>query len=297
MGSSYYAGTSSNDSAYDDYFSMYGGDGEDSLISTRSGYTVIDGGRGSDALGFYGPATIYGEIYGGAGDDLLIGRELADQLYGGADDDVILGGYGTVADLGGESSSTDPSGNDYIEAGSGNDAVYGFDGNDTIYGGAGDDRYAVIVPGFASNSGHEPPHSFRGGLFGGDGNDFIDGGTGSDLIDGGRGRDVLVGGPGSDTFDFDARVESKSGKLRDVIEDFRHGQGDRIDLIGIDADTDGTAGNQKFKFIAGQAFHHVDGELRFQNGILAGDTNGDGKSDFEIKLAGITSLLGADLLL
>ena len=297
MPSMYFDGTTGNDFGSDDYYAMYGNAEDDSLISIHAGYTVIDGGSGSDALAFAGSPDIYGAIYGGEGDDLIYGYRLADELYGGAGTDVILGGEGSLADLGRESQATDTSGNDYIEAGSGSDAAYGFDGNDAIYGGMGDDSGVVFVPDFAVALGDDTIHAFKGGLFGGDGNDYIDGGPGADLIDGGLGRDTLIGGPGKDVFDFDARAETKLGALRDAILDFRHSQGDTIDLSTIDADTHGSPGNQKFKFIGKQAFHHVDGELRFLNGIVSGDTNGDGNADFQIKIVGVSSLYGVDLVL
>ena len=63
----------------------------------------------------------------------------------------------------------------------------------------------------------------------------------------------------------------------------------------IDADTDGTAGNQKFKFIGGVGFHGVNGELRFSRGLLQGDTNGDRVADIEIKIVG--ALLAGDVIL
>ena len=44
-----------------------------------------------------------------------------------------------------------------------------------------------------------------------------------------------------------------------------------------------------------RAFSGVDGQLRFAGGILPGDTNGDGKADFEIQIKG--SFGAADLIL
>ena len=42
-------------------------------------------------------------------------------------------------------------------------------------------------------------------------------------------------------------------------------------------------------------FTKEDGQLRFDNGILMGDVNGDGRADFHIKVQG--SLGAADVLL
>ena len=80
------------------------------------------------------------------------------------------------------------------------------------------------------------------------------------------------------------RTEIVRGANRDQIVDFNRAQRDRIDLSTIDADTDGTAGNQKFTFIGTQAFNGVDGELRCSGRIIQGDVNGDRVADFEIKV-------------
>ena len=69
---------------------------------------------------------------GGAGYDVLYGRDGNDLLYGLSGNDTISGGNG----------------NDTIYGGDGNDALYGGTGSDTIYGGAGDD---IIDPGTGYN--------------------------------------------------------------------------------------------------------------------------------------------------
>ena len=93
----------------------------------------------------------------------------------------------------------------------------------------------------------------------------------------------MEGGAGADGFVFLKANESIKGAQRDKILGFTHA--DEIDLSGIDANTH-KAGNQKFKFIGGQDFRNLDGELRFAGGILAGDTNGNGIADFEVKVTG-----------
>jgi Ca2+-binding RTX toxin-like protein len=134
----------------------------------------------------------------------------------------------------------------------------------------------------------------RNHLAGNRGNDVINGMAGNDTLVGGLGRDTLTGGLGRDFFDFNSISESPRGSGRDRVN-FRRSEGDKIDLRDIDADTDGTAGNQRFKFIGGEAFSHTDGELRFAGGILQGDVNGNGVADFEIRVAG--ALLAGDILL
>jgi Ca2+-binding RTX toxin-like protein len=117
----------------------------------------------------------------------------------------------------------------------------------------------------------------------GAGADVMLGGFGKDTLVGGLGKDVLMGGGHADVFDFNIVADSVAGAGRDSITDFARGY-DKLDLRGIDADTDGTAGNQAFLWIGGKAFSGVDGQLRMSAGLLQGDTNGDKAPDFEIKV-------------
>ena len=51
-----------------------------------------------------------------------------------------------------------------------------------------------------------------------EGDDFgnqLVGSGGNDAIDGGEGNDILTGGGGADTFDFDARIATKTGGATD----------------------------------------------------------------------------------
>ena len=95
---------------------------------------------------------------------------------------------------------------------------------------------------------------------------------------------LLFGGAGRDDFDFNKLLESKTGGQRDIIQDFQRLRDD-IDLRVIDAEK-GVGGNQKFDFIAKQAFSGTKGELRYKDlgskVIVQGDVNGDGRADFEI---------------
>jgi Ca2+-binding RTX toxin-like protein len=138
-------------------------------------------------------------IYGGKGDDVIIGGLGADKLNGGDDDDLILGDYalvevkpGGVFDLTtlpgpglsftftsietGRYAQDPPSGDaglpiggaDLIHGDRGNDILIGQQGGDTVYGDAGDDD---II------GGHNVAHGFDTG-------DFLDGGSGDDVIAG-----------------------------------------------------------------------------------------------------------------
>jgi serralysin len=174
-----------------------------------------------------------------------------------SDHNYIIGGNGANA-LGG---------------GAGDDTLMGLGGNDTLRGGTGNDSLA-----------------------GGGGNDSLDGGSGRDIIDGGAGRDVLIGGIGGDRFLFHAVSDTGKGAQADVIRDFSHGAGDRIDLRGMDANSRAYA-DQAFHFIGDTPFSKTPGELRYHNGTIAGDVNGDRIADFQIDIANNAHLVAGDFLL
>ena len=69
--------------------------------------------------------------------------------------------------------------------------------------------------------------SSRDALIGNNASNVISGLGGDDLLAGGHGNDTLTGGTGADTFVF------ASGDGADIITDFSHAQGDRIDLTGV----------------------------------------------------------------
>lgn len=162
--------------------------------------------------------------------------------------------------------------------GNGNDnEFFGQDGNDRIYGFGGDDE-----------------------LDGGRGKDEIRGGVGDDEIIGGAGRDKLYGDEGKDVFVFRSVAESRAKAAgRDTIFDFDPGQ-DLLDLKSIDANT-GRGGNQAFRFIGTDAFSKDAGTLRYERDggdiVVYGDVNGNGKADFSILLADLSSLRSADFVL
>jgi Ca2+-binding RTX toxin-like protein len=273
---------------------LYGGDGNDRMGGTFAGTLMIDGGRGSDQIFISAIVPTMAVIYGGDGDDAAFGNNLSDRLYGGDGDDLLTGHAATNRNALVQPSVPEASGNDELYGGAGRDALYGFDGDDQIYGGSGDDSGTIRVAGdgFSFNPTPANTETPQAGLHGGAGDDYLDGGSGNDLISGGLGRDVMLGGTGRDTFDFDSETESLKGKLRDVIRDFDRKEGDVIDLAGIDAKTGGE--DNEFKYIGAQGFHDRKSELRFKNGKVAGDTDGDGKADFEIGVLGPKKLSSED---
>lgn len=89
--------------------------------------------------------------------------------------------------------------------------------------------------------------------------------------------------------------ESAPGAGRDVITDFEAGI-DTIRLAGIDANIL-LNGDQAFAFIGSAAFSQTAGELRYANGFVRGDVDGDGAADFVIELSGAPVLTAGDFVL
>ncbi|WP_342240265.1 calcium-binding protein [Inquilinus sp. OTU3971] len=172
-----------------------------------------------------------------------------------------------------------------------NDIRVGTSGDDTMNGWLGDDQ-------LDGGSGRDELSGGTGDdvMKGGAGNDYLKGGQGNDTMVAGAGLDAMNGGGGADTFRFNAASESTAGAERDFISDFIHVEGDKIDLAAIDANTQ-VLGNQAFTYIGNQAFHNVAGELRFSGSILAGDTNGDGRADFEVFVRMHGALVADDFML
>ena len=131
------------------------------------------------------------------------------------------------------------------------------------------------------------------------GNDSLFGTKNNDTIVGGLGKDTLTGDSGADVFKFNSSNETgTTTKTRDVITDFKHSEGDKIDLSGIDANSK-LAGDQAFKFIGSKSFSGAAGELRLDstNHILYGNVNSDKVPDFAIQLNGVSSLVVGDFVL
>ena len=127
------------------------------------------------------------------------------------------------------------------------------------------------------------------------------GGQNDDQITGGAGADQLIGGQGNDTFIYTATTDSPSAN-RDTIFDFEEaGNGDVINLTGIDANLS-SGGDQAFAF-AGQTNAVVNNSVTwFQDAahnttIIQADNNGDGIADLVIVLTGLHTLQGNDFVL
>jgi hypothetical protein len=134
-------------------------------------------------------------------------------------------------------------------------------------------------------------------------NDKLSSLEGNDTLIGGLGVDILTGGLGTDVFKFNQIKETGlTAKTRDTITDFKTSEGDKIDLSGIDANTN-RAGDQAFtKLDIGAKFSgkfSSTGQLFFDTTtqILWGNVDTKAGADFSIQLNGVSSLVATDFVL
>ena len=164
---------------------------------------------GGDEIVADGSAT---SLFGGNGEDLMLGSFRSETFHGGLHDDVIRAGGGRDTLLGGEGNDTlfGNWANDRLEGGIGGDALYGQRGADTLFGDAGDDL-------------------LDGGLL----RDYLYGGDGDDTLVGGRGHDFFWGGEGADVF----RIRNGDHAWREPVHDFNPAE-DRVELLFEDLSFD-----------------------------------------------------------
>ena len=144
------------------------------------------------------------------------------------------------------------------------------------------------------------PSALNDILTGTDAADKLNGLAGNDTLIGGLGKDTLTGGAGADVFKFNSVSDSSPlSKQADVITDFKHAQGDKIDLSAIDANSV-LINDQAFIYIGTTAFSaDATGQLRFdvKTSTLYGSTNSDPAPEFAIVLSGVKSLVAEDFIL
>lgn len=169
------------------------GDGDDSAtIPAGSLYAGIFGGSGNDVLLGNSEVELYGEdgndritggggvwgfgSRGGKGHDTMTD---CSNCGGGAGDDTLTGSTkATRNTLSGDS------GNDILYGRTDADDLWGGEGNDKLYGGRGNDT-------LRGQQGNDV-------LYGDQDDDTLWGNGGNDVLHGGQGTDKLSGGPGSD---------------------------------------------------------------------------------------------------
>ena len=155
------------------------------------------------------------------------------------------------------------SGRDLLLAPRQNSELIGEEGNDLLRGNTGNDA-----------------------LWGGRGQDILSGAQGNDWLQGGQGSDWLIGGTGKDFFSYQAN--DVSSLWQDKIIDFNGLEGDRLGITAV-LDGEDPFANTGWDYIGSKPFSEAAAELRFANGHLLGDVDGDGKADLRIQLVGINT--------
>ena len=201
------------------------GNGLDNVLTGGAGNDSLDGRGGDDTL------------YGGAGNDSLVGSDGNDTLFGESGQDKLLGGAG----------------NDVLDGGLSSDVLLGASGNDVyivdnakdrvveIYRGGTDEVRSSVdfkLPANVENLAFTGQYSTNGignaldNVMTGNGEkNSLSGLDGDDTLDGGLGNDTLIGGAGADKFAFSSTPNSTSNF--DIIKDFSHADGDKIELSRV----------------------------------------------------------------
>ncbi|WP_095011888.1 calcium-binding protein [Tsuneonella mangrovi] len=194
---------------------------------TLSGGAQLGGGNALDNRIDAGASGI--ELFGYAGNDVLVGNALDNQLHGGDGNDTLDGGTGADLLDGG-------AGDDYyvlsdrsatlVEAkGGGIDTIEILDTTYPTYGLPANFENLILGSGVTNGNGNAADNSITGNdaanhllgrgndddLYGLGGDDVLDGGTGADHLFGGDGNDQLLGGDGNDTLDGGAGSDLLDG--------------------------------------------------------------------------------------
>lgn len=214
-------------------------------------------------------------------------------------------------------------GNDSIIGTDGNDTLDGGLGKDTLTGGNGDDTYIVdnkadkvieakeagtdtVLSKISYTLGNNlenlellgttkingTGNALNNVISGNDENNVLNGMAGNDELRSGKGADKLTGGKGADIFKFSSAYESgDTAKTRDTITDFKHSEGDKIDLSGLGGLT----------IIGTQPFSTTDatGEARWDKTahIIYVSTDADNQPEFSVLLSGVKELALDDFIL
>jgi VCBS repeat-containing protein len=134
---------------------LYGIIAEDTLDYAGTMEAVTVNLATGTATGFTSIASVE-QVFGGLGNDTLIGDAGYNMLAGGAGLDTLIGGDGWDSLDGGD-------GADSLDGGAGDDWLAGGDGADTLDGGAGDDRLKGGI-GFDTLTGRTGVDRFEGSL-------------------------------------------------------------------------------------------------------------------------------------
>jgi Ca2+-binding RTX toxin-like protein len=325
---------------------LYGGDGNDTLIHHRGeGYSDLaadrlfggngndiiymhsgdfgEGGAGNDTLNTWGAAS----LYGGDGDDLLIGSREDDILSGGAgtdtasytyaDGDVEVNlntvgaqntGGGGIDILSGIENLIGSEADDLLVGNGGANILTGGGGNDTLNGGGGSDTadythqrisgqgvkvdLRIVGPQDTIYQGVDTLISIEN-LRGSGADDTLDGNSAANVIEGSGGDDLIDGHGGTDTASY-AGAEAKV-VVSLALTSAQNTQGAGIDTLLNMENLRGSAFNDKLT--GNSAANRLEGgagndSLSGQDGndTLVGDAGADTLNGG----AGIDVMIGGD---
>jgi Ca2+-binding RTX toxin-like protein len=245
-----------------------GGDGDDWAIGGADA-DIMDGGNGTDTLGYLGAVAGVTVTLGAANVQTTgSGGEAAGDKIKNFEN--ILGGDG----------------NDKLTGNALNNRLFGILGNDTLNGAAGNDIISA-----------------------GAGTDTVDGGAGDDLIEGGADADKITGNTGIDTVSYENATGAVTVNLLTNINKGNEAEGDKIFTVenvvssafddtitgnaldnilegGAGADTIAGSGKDIASYQSSQTGVQIDLSI----GSAAQTSTGDGNGD---RLNGILNLLGS----
>ena len=222
---------------------MFGGNGDDVLVGGTAN-DILAGHAGNDQLRG-DPSDTASVNAGDGGDDFIYGGSGHDYLNGVGGDDLLAGGTGNDFMEGGAGADSlfGEAGLDFLRGNDGNDFLFGGDHNDRIEGGFGNDRL----------SGQEGNDR----LFPEVGNDIVNGDGGHDILfsNNTNGTNQLIGGVGNDRYEF-----SGSGAVRgfDVVVE-RQNEG--FDTVEVGALTGVNINNIRSSVLVTYGERRIDAQL------------------------------------
>ncbi|WP_159719078.1 calcium-binding protein [Geminicoccus flavidas] len=285
------------------------GDGGDDILKGGSGADDLMGGTGTDTASYAGAGQAInlslsaGTGYSGdaAGDrffdienvmgssfgDMLQGSSGANRFDGGNGDDHMIADAGADMYVGGDGVDSV----NYVYSGAIN---VNMDTNQSSGGLAAGDKFYGVERIYATGGADTVTgNGLDNILYGLSGLDRLSGGAGKDTLVGGSQLDILTGGSNADTFVWTELTDSLGNGFFDIVKDFSHAQGDKLDLSGLDE----LGGNVTFRG-TGQ-FTGAD-QVRYynDNGNTIVEVNAVGASgtDLRFQLDGLHSLVAGDFV-
>ncbi|MBR0850307.1 S8 family serine peptidase [Bradyrhizobium diazoefficiens] len=179
----------------------------DMMIDLTPGATSTIAGRAV----VIGADTVIENVYGGDGNDIIVGNDADNRLYGGHGHNALYGGAGNDTLDGGPDGSV-------LVGGIGNDTYIVHSANDIIVENVneGNDSVRTYVDHYVLGANLENCYvelttgqTITGNdagdcLYGNIGNDTLIGGAGNDTLNGGAGNDTMIGGAGNDIYVVDS---------------------------------------------------------------------------------------------